>query len=112
MVDAAHEKETRARETVQSLKLEIANLSKLVEQGAGLTMGQEHRYYSYKCKREMSMNFKITPRNFKEMHIVDQCHTLLFTVNQLYLAGIKFGVWPKWTYLAHFNLAFWRQTKT
>ena len=43
MVDAAHEKETRARETIQSLKLEISNLSKLVEQGAGLSMGQEHR---------------------------------------------------------------------
>jgi predicted translin family RNA/ssDNA-binding protein len=43
MVDAAHEKETRARETIQSLKQEISNLSKLVEQGAGLTMGQEHR---------------------------------------------------------------------
>ena len=42
MVDAAHEKEMRARETIQSLKLEISNLSKLVEQGAGLTMGQEH----------------------------------------------------------------------
>ncbi|KAK7110498.1 cilia- and flagella-associated protein 58-like [Littorina saxatilis] len=42
MVDAAHEKETRARETIQSLKQEISNLSKLVEQGAGLTMGQEH----------------------------------------------------------------------
>jgi len=42
MVDGAHEKETRARETIQSLKLEISNLSKLVEQGAGLTMGQEH----------------------------------------------------------------------
>ena len=44
MVDAAHEKETRARETIQQLKLEISNLSKLVEQGAGLSMGQEHRY--------------------------------------------------------------------
>lgn len=43
MVDAAHDKEQRARETIQSLKLEIANLSKLVEQGAGLTMGQDHR---------------------------------------------------------------------
>lgn len=43
MVDAAHDKETRAKETIQSLKLEISNLSKLVEQGAGLTMGQEHR---------------------------------------------------------------------
>ena len=44
MVDAAHEKETRARETIQSLKLEISNLTKLVEQGAGFTMGQEHRW--------------------------------------------------------------------
>uniref|UniRef100_F7BEI8 Cilia- and flagella-associated protein 58 n=2 Tax=Ciona intestinalis TaxID=7719 RepID=F7BEI8_CIOIN len=42
MVDAATERETRARETIQSLKLEIANLTKLVEQGAGLSMGQEH----------------------------------------------------------------------
>ena len=44
-MDAAAEKEARARETIQSLKLEIANLSKLVEQGAGLTMGQEHRFH-------------------------------------------------------------------
>lgn len=44
--DAAYEKETRARETIQQLKMEIANLSKLVEQGAGLTMGQEHRYWT------------------------------------------------------------------
>lgn len=43
MVDAAHDKEQRARETIQSLKLEISNLSKLVEQGAGLSMGQDHR---------------------------------------------------------------------
>ena len=35
MVDAAHEKEQRAKETIQSLKIEINNLSKLVEQGAG-----------------------------------------------------------------------------
>ncbi|KAK2157569.1 hypothetical protein NP493_1866g00018 [Ridgeia piscesae] len=42
MVDAAHEKETRAKETIQSLKMEISNLSKLVETGAGLSVGQEH----------------------------------------------------------------------
>eukprot|EP00002_Diphylleia_rotans_P004987 TRINITY_DN1392_c1_g3_i1.p1 TRINITY_DN1392_c1_g3~~TRINITY_DN1392_c1_g3_i1.p1 ORF type:complete len:887 (-),score=260.76 TRINITY_DN1392_c1_g3_i1:165-2825(-) len=42
MVDASHEKEARAKETIQQLKLEISNLSKLVEQGAGLTIGQEH----------------------------------------------------------------------
>ncbi|CAF4377960.1 unnamed protein product [Rotaria magnacalcarata] len=41
MVDAAHEKEQRAKETIQSLRIEINNLSKLVEQGAGFTMGQE-----------------------------------------------------------------------
>jgi chromosome segregation ATPase len=35
MVDAAHEKEQRAKETIQSLRIEINNLSRLVEQGAG-----------------------------------------------------------------------------
>eukprot|EP01002_Notosolenus_urceolatus_P000606 NODE_114_length_2750_cov_114.198815_g90_i0.p1 GENE.NODE_114_length_2750_cov_114.198815_g90_i0~~NODE_114_length_2750_cov_114.198815_g90_i0.p1 ORF type:complete len:895 (-),score=391.13 NODE_114_length_2750_cov_114.198815_g90_i0:64-2415(-) len=42
MVDAAHEKENRAKDTIQQLKREIANLSQLVEQGAGLTVGQEN----------------------------------------------------------------------
>ena len=41
MVDAAHEKEGRAKETIQQLKHEIQNLSRLVEQGAGLSIGQE-----------------------------------------------------------------------
>ena len=43
MVDAAHEKEARARDTINQLKLEIANLTKLVEQGAGLNFGQDDR---------------------------------------------------------------------
>eukprot|EP01006_Ploeotia_vitrea_P054260 TRINITY_DN67868_c2_g2_i1.p1 TRINITY_DN67868_c2_g2~~TRINITY_DN67868_c2_g2_i1.p1 ORF type:complete len:887 (+),score=163.54 TRINITY_DN67868_c2_g2_i1:147-2807(+) len=42
MVDAAHDKEGRAKDTIQQLKKEIANLSQLVEQGAGLTVGQEN----------------------------------------------------------------------
>ena len=42
MVDASHEKEARAKETIQQLKTEIANLSRLVEQGAGLSVGQEN----------------------------------------------------------------------
>jgi chromosome segregation ATPase len=42
MVDASHEKEIRAKETIQQLKEEIANLSRLVEQGAGLNVGQEN----------------------------------------------------------------------
>lgn len=41
MVDAAHDKESRARDTINQLKLEIANLTKLVEQGAGLNFGQD-----------------------------------------------------------------------
>lgn len=43
MVDASHEKEARARDTINQLKLEIANLTKLVEQGAGLSFGQDAR---------------------------------------------------------------------
>ena len=42
MVDASHEKEARAKETIGQLKTEIQNLSRLVEQGAGLSVGQEN----------------------------------------------------------------------
>ena len=42
MVDASHEKEARAKDTITQLKTEIANLSRLVEQGAGLSVGQEN----------------------------------------------------------------------
>lgn len=42
MVDASHEKELRAKETIAQLKDEINNLSRLVEQGAGLSVGQEN----------------------------------------------------------------------
>ena len=35
MVDASHDKEARAKETIQQLKLETSNLSKLVERGSG-----------------------------------------------------------------------------
>ncbi len=41
MVDSAHDKESRARDTINQLKLEIANLTKLVEQGAGLSFGSD-----------------------------------------------------------------------
>jgi chromosome segregation ATPase len=41
MVDNAHEKETRAKETIQMLKKEVNRLTTLVEHGAGLTLGQE-----------------------------------------------------------------------
>eukprot|EP00937_MAST-01D_sp_MAST-1D-sp2_P001126 g1126.t1 len=41
MVDTSHEKEVRAKETIQQLQEEITNLSKLVEQGAGMSAGQD-----------------------------------------------------------------------
>ena len=41
MVDTAHQKETLAKETVGTLKGEIQNLSRLIEQGAGISLGQE-----------------------------------------------------------------------
>merc|ERR1719389_515098 len=42
MVEASHEKEQRAKETIHNLKTEISNLSRLVEQGAGLSINQEN----------------------------------------------------------------------
>mmetsp|Transcript_17126 Transcript_17126/g.37068 ORF Transcript_17126/g.37068 Transcript_17126/m.37068 type:complete len:151 (+) Transcript_17126:1331-1783(+) len=41
MVDAAHEKEGCVKETIQQLEHGIQNLSRLVEPGAGLSIGQE-----------------------------------------------------------------------
>lgn len=41
MVDSAHDKESHARDTINQLKLEITNLTKLVEQGAGVSFGQD-----------------------------------------------------------------------
>jgi len=43
MVDQAHGKENEAKETIQRLKQEINNLTKMVEHTAGLSMGQEHK---------------------------------------------------------------------
>ena len=42
MVDVAHEKEVRAKETINQLKDEIKNLSTLVERGAKMSGGQEN----------------------------------------------------------------------
>lgn len=44
MVEAAHEKEVQAKQTIQKLKEEITNLNKLVEKGAGVSVDQEHRW--------------------------------------------------------------------
>lgn len=41
VVEANREKEAQAKDTIQQLKLEISNLTRLVEQGAGLNLGPE-----------------------------------------------------------------------
>eukprot|EP00727_Mastigamoeba_balamuthi_P004946 m51a1_g1445 hypothetical protein (1912) ;mRNA; r:130017-137422 len=55
MVDLSHQKEAQAKETISKLKIEIANLTRLVEQGAGLSIGQEHSVKELlKIKEELS----------------------------------------------------------
>ena len=43
-VDAAQEREERAKQTIQKLRDEIQNLSRLVNEGAGLSIGQENTF--------------------------------------------------------------------
>ena len=43
LLDQNQEKEKRYKETVESLKVEIGNLSRLVQQGEGLSMTQDQR---------------------------------------------------------------------
>ena len=46
MVDQAHSKEDEAKQTIQRLKQEINNLTKLIEQNMGVSIGQEVRSLS------------------------------------------------------------------
>lgn len=43
MVEASHEKELQAKETIQKLKEDITNLNMLVEKGSEVSEGQEYR---------------------------------------------------------------------
>jgi chromosome segregation ATPase len=55
MVDLSHKKETQSKETIQKLRVEVANLTRLVEQGAGLSIGQEQSVKELlKIKEELS----------------------------------------------------------
>lgn len=54
--DSYNEKEQYAKEAITSLKQEIANLTKLVEQGAGLTMGQEQNVNELMKNRDELIN--------------------------------------------------------
>ena len=48
----SQEKETRAKETIQHLKDEMTNLSKLVERGAGISISQENVVKELKLAKE------------------------------------------------------------
>lgn len=52
LVYMSQEKETRAKETIGQLKEEMANLSKLVERGAGLSLNQENMVKELKQAKE------------------------------------------------------------
>lgn len=47
MLDAAQDREAKGKESVENLRTEIANLTRMVEQGAGLSSGQENKYVSH-----------------------------------------------------------------
>lgn len=44
MVEASHAKELQSKVTIQKLKEEITGLNKLIENGAGVSEGQEYRW--------------------------------------------------------------------
>ncbi|KFZ58598.1 Coiled-coil domain-containing protein 147, partial [Antrostomus carolinensis] len=55
MVDTAYEKEQKAKDTINSLQEEIARLTKLVEEGSGLSQGQEYNIQDLlKLKEEIT----------------------------------------------------------
>ncbi|GMH58573.1 hypothetical protein TL16_g02641 [Triparma laevis f. inornata] len=76
MVDVSHEKEVRAKDTINQLKDEIANLSKLVEKGAGLSVGQENmvkellrvRDELQRQTEEQGANVKVLGDQLRELH--------------------------------------------
>ncbi|KAJ0411692.1 hypothetical protein ATCC90586_002076 [Pythium insidiosum] len=69
MVDASHEKELRAKETIAQLKEEINNLSRLVEQGAGLSVGQENMLKEVmRAKEELARANEEHESNAKKDH--------------------------------------------
>jgi hypothetical protein len=52
LVYMSQEKEMRGKETINQLKEEMSNLSKLVEKGAGLSINQENMVKEFKQAKE------------------------------------------------------------
>ena len=103
----ANQKEKRTRETVSAMKLEISNLSKLVEQGVGLTMGQEYNLHQIINENEM-----ISEENAKLKEDIDnlkkQLNDLKDVEKQVEIvkneANIKFQIIEKETSMLRLEL--------
>jgi peptidoglycan hydrolase CwlO-like protein len=52
MVDAAREKEERSKGIIHNLQLELAQLGKIVEQGAGMSVNQDNTINELMATRE------------------------------------------------------------
>jgi chromosome segregation ATPase len=78
MVDSAHEKELRAKDTIQTLNREVARLTQLVEQGAGLTLGQETTVQDLIEEKQQfikerdSLQLKVLQHTQEQKEITDQ----------------------------------------
>jgi len=72
MVDNAHEKEARAKDTIQMLKKEVNRLTTLVEHGAGLTLGQETDLQNFIIKKREATK----ERDALQQKVVQQTHEL------------------------------------
>lgn len=52
LIDVAKEKEEKARGIIQTLRAEIANLNQIVEQGSGLSIGQDNTVHTLMREKE------------------------------------------------------------
>lgn len=52
LIDVAKEKEEKARQIIQSLRGEIAQLTKIVEEGSGLSLGQDNTVHDLMRKKD------------------------------------------------------------
>jgi methylphosphotriester-DNA--protein-cysteine methyltransferase len=52
LIDVAKEKEDKARQIIQSLRTEIANLQQIVEKGSGLSIGQDNTVHNLMKARD------------------------------------------------------------
>jgi chromosome segregation ATPase len=77
LVEAAKQKEEKARKIIQGLKDEIAKLHKIVEQGSGLSLGQDNSVQKLMRKQE---ELQKDIENKKEQ--VDELENTKITLNQ------------------------------